>query len=552
MLKSVNVKVGIEKAPHRSLFKALGLNDKDLGKPLIAVVNSWNEVVPGHIHLNRIAEAVKQGIKEAGGTPLEFNTIAICDGIAMGHEGMRNPLPSRDLIADSVELMINAHCFDAMVCICSCDKIIPGMLMAACRLDIPAIFVTGGPMLPGNFKGEKIGLSNIFEAISAFKSGKMSLEDFKLIENCCCPTVGSCSGMYTANTMQCLTEALGLSLPYSATTPAIYAEKLRIARESGRMIISLLEKKITARKIVNRYSIENAIMVDMALGGSTNTVLHLIAIANEAEVELPIEKFDEISRKTPCLTSINPAGKHFVLDLHEAGGIPAIMKELSKNLHLKCLTVTGKTVGENIKNAKVLRRDVIRSVENPVYPEGGIAILKGSLAPEGAVVKQSAIHPSMLKFKGKAKVFNCEEDAVKAMIDGEIKEGSIIVIRYEGPKGGPGMREMLAATSTLRGLGLEFHVALITDGRFSGATAGPCIGHVSPEAAEGGPIAIVEDEDEIEIDIPARKLNLNISAKEVKKRLEEWVPPKPKVTKGYLYRYSKLVSSASKGATLKI
>ncbi len=552
MLKSVNVKVGIEKAPHRSLFKALGLNDKDLSKPLIAVVNSWNEVVPGHIHLNRIAEAVKQGVKEAGGTPLEFNTIAICDGIAMGHEGMRNPLPSRDLIADSVELMINAHCFDAMVCICSCDKIIPGMLMAACRLDIPAIFVTGGPMLPGNFKGEKIGLSNIFEAISAFKSGKISLEDFKLIENCCCPTVGSCSGMYTANTMQCLTEALGLSLPYSATTPAIYAEKLRIARESGRMIISLLEKKITARKIVNRYSIENAIMVDMALGGSTNTVLHLIAIANEAEVELPIEKFDEISRKTPCLTSINPAGKHFVLDLHEAGGIPAIMKELSKNLHLKCLTVTGKTVGENIKNAKVLRRDVIKSVENPVYPEGGIAILKGSLAPEGAVVKQSAIHPSMLKFKGKAKVFNCEEDAVKAMIDGEIKEGSTIVIRYEGPKGGPGMREMLAATSTLRGLGLEFNVALITDGRFSGATAGPCIGHVSPEAAEGGPIAIVEDEDEIEIDIPARKLNLNISAKEVKKRLEEWVPPKPKVTKGYLYRYSKLVSSASKGATLKI
>ena len=418
MLKSVNVKVGIEKAPHRSLFKALGLNDKDLSKPLIAVVNSWNEVVPGHVHLNRIAEAVKQGVKEAGGTPLEFNTIAICDGIAMGHEGMRNPLPSRDLIADSVELMINAHCFDAMVCICSCDKIIPGMLMAACRLDIPAIFVTGGPMLPGNFKGEKIGLSNIFEAISAFKSGKISLEDFKLIENCCCPTVGSCSGMYTANTMQCLTEALGLSLPYSATTPAIYAEKLRIARESGRMIISLLEKKITARKIVNRYSIENAIMVDMALGGSTNTVLHLIAIANEAEVELPIEKFDEISRKTPCLTSINPAGKHFVLDLHEAGGIPAIMKELSKNLHLKCLTVTGKTVGENIKNAKVLRRDVIKSVENPVYPEGGIAILKGSLAPEGAVVKQSAIHPSMLKFKGKAKVFNCEEDAVKAMIDG--------------------------------------------------------------------------------------------------------------------------------------
>ena len=552
MLKSVNVKVGIEKAPHRSLFKALGLNDKDLSKPLIAVVNSWNEVVPGHVHLNRIAEAVKQGVKEAGGTPLEFNTIAICDGIAMGHEGMRNPLPSRDLIADSVELMINAHCFDAMVCICSCDKIIPGMLMAACRLDIPAIFVTGGPMLPGNFKGEKIGLSNIFEAISAFKSGKISLEDFKLIENCCCPTVGSCSGMYTANTMQCLTEALGLSLPYSATTPAIYAEKLRIARDSGRMIISLLEKKITARKIVNRYSIENAIMVDMALGGSTNTVLHLIAIANEAEVELPIEKFDEISRKTPCLTSINPAGKHFVLDLHEAGGIPAIMKELSKNLHLKCLTVTGKTVGENIKNAKVLRRDVIKSVENPVYPEGGIAILKGSLAPEGAVVKQSAIHPSMLKFKGKAKVFNCEEDAVKAMIDGEIKEGSTIVIRYEGPKGGPGMREMLAATSTLRGLGLEFNVALITDGRFSGATAGPCIGHVSPEAAEGGPIAIVEDEDEIEIDIPARKLNLNISAKEVKKRLEEWVPPKPKVTKGYLYRYSKLVSSASKGATLKI
>lgn len=351
--------------------------------------------------------------------------------------------------------------------------------------------------------------------------------------------------------MQCITEALGLSLPYSATAPAISAEKLRIARESGRLIISLLNRKITARKIVNKYSIENAIMVDMALGGSTNTILHLTAIANEAEVDLPIEKFDEISRKTPCLTSLNPAGKYFVLDLHEAGGIPAIMKEISKNLYLKCLTVTGKTVEENIKDAKVLRREVINPVENPVYPEGGIAILKGNLAPEGAVVKQSAVHPSMLKFKGKAKVFNCEEEAVKAMVEGKVKEGSVVVIRYEGPKGGPGMREMLTATSTLKGLGLEFNVALITDGRFSGATAGPCIGHISPEAAEGGPIAIVEEDDNIEIDIPARKLNLDISAKEIEERLKEWVPPKPKVLKGYLYRYSKLVSSASKGAILK-
>ena len=550
-LRSETVRIGVERAPHRGLFKATGLNDEDLKKPLIAVVNSWNEIVPGHIHLNRLAEAVKEGIREAGGTPLEFNTIAICDGIAMAHSGMKNPLPSRDLIADSVELMINAHCFDAMVCVCSCDKIVPGMLMAACRLDLPTIFVTGGPMLPGWFRGKQVGFSHLFEYISAVKKGKISREELELLEKQACPGAGSCSGLYTANTMQCLTEALGMSLPYSGTMPAVYAEKVRLARDSGRRIIWLLEKNLTARKIMTEKAFENAITVDMALGGSTNTVLHLTAIAHEAEIELPLEKFDEISRRTPHLTDLNPAGPYFVKDLHEAGGIPALMKQVADHLHLDCLTVTGKTIGENIKNAEVLRDEVIRSPKNPVHPEGGIAILRGSLAPEGAVVKQSAVNPKVLRFTGKAKVYDCEEEAVEAIMRGEVSGGEVVVIRYEGPKGGPGMREMLSATATIKGLGLELDVALVTDGRFSGATTGPCIGHVSPEAAVGGPIAIVQEDDKIEIDIPARKLDLKISKDEITKRLEKWKPPKPKIEKGYLYRYFKMVGSASKGAVLK-
>ena len=549
-LRSETVRFGVERAVHRGLFKALGLGDRELEKPLIAVVNSWNEVVPGHIHLDRLARAVKEGVYEAGGTPLEFNTIGICDGIAMAHPGMMNSLPSRDLIADSIELMVNAHCFDAMVCVCGCDKIIPGMLMAACRLDIPTIFVTGGPMLPGWFKGEYVGLSQLYESISKVKTGKLSEAEFKTLEDNTFPCAGSCAGLYTANTMQCLTEAMGMSLPYCGTTPAVYAEKVRIARESGRRIVQLLKANLTARKIMTKKAFENAIMVDMALGGSTNTVLHLTAIAHEADIELPLEKFDELSRKIPHLTALNPAGPYYIKDLHEAGGIPALMKQISKHLHLDCITVTGKTVGENIKNAKVLREDVICSPEKPVHPEGGIAILKGSLAPEGAVVKQSAVDPKMLRFEGKAKVFDCEEDAIKAILKGKISDGDVVVIRYEGPKGGPGMREMLGATSTIKGLGLE-GVALITDGRFSGATRGPCIGHVSPEAMVGGPIAIVQEDDKIEINIPERKLNLKISSEEVSQRLKEWKPPKPKVEKGYLYRYMKIVDSASRGAILK-
>jgi len=547
--RSETVRVGVERTPHRGLFKAAGLSDEDLKKPLIAVVNSWNEIVPGHIHLNKLAEAVKGGIYEAGGTPLEFNTIAICDGIAMAHSGMRNSLPSRDLIADSVELMINAHCFDAMVCVCGCDKIIPGMLMAACRLNLPTIFVTGGPMLPGWFKGEWVGLSHLFEVVAAAEKGKISFDELKKLEDCACPGAGSCSGLYTANTMQCLTEALGMSLPYSGTTPAIHSDKVKMAKEAGRKIVWLLKNNITARKIMTKEAFENAIMVDMALGGSTNTILHLPAIAYEAEIELPLEKFDELSRKIPHLTNLNPAGPYYVKDLHEAGGIPALMKQISNHLHLNCLTVTGKTLGENIKDAVVYREEVIHSTENPIHKEGGIAILKGSLAPEGAVVKQSAVNPEMLKFTGTAKVYDCEEDAVKAIIEGKISDGDVVVIRYEGPKGGPGMREMLGATSAIKGLGLE-KVALITDGRFSGATRGPCIGHVSPEAMVGGPIAIVEDGDEIEINIPKRKLNLQVSKEEIAERLKKWKPPKPKIVKGYLSRYSKMVGSASKGATL--
>ena len=550
-LRSETVRVGVERAVHRGLLKASGLGDKELSKPLIAVVNSWNEIIPGHIHLDRLARAVKEGVFEAGGTPLEFNTIGICDGVAMAHEGMRNSLPSRDLIADSVELMINAHCFDAMVCVCGCDKIIPGMLMAACRLNLPTIFVTGGPMLPGWFKGECVALSQLYESVSKVKRGEMSEAEFKALEDSAFPGAGSCAGLYTANTMQCLTEAMGMSLPYCGTTPAVYAEKVRIARESGRRIVWLLKKRLTAKKIMTREAFENAIMVDMALGGSTNTVLHLTAIAQEAGIELPLEKFDELSRKIPHLTNLNPAGPYYIKDLHEAGGIPALMKQIQKHLHLNCLTVTGKTIGENIKDAEVLREEVIRPPDNPIHPEGGIAILKGSLAPEGAVVKQSAVDPKMLRFEGEAKVFDCEEDAIKAILDGKISDGDVVVIRYEGPKGGPGMREMLGATSTIKGLGLE-RVALITDGRFSGATRGPCVGHVSPEAMVGGPIAIVKDGDKIEINIPERRLDLKVSAEEVAERLKVWKPPKPKVRKGYLYRYTKMVGSASRGATLKI
>ncbi|WP_309492069.1 dihydroxy-acid dehydratase [Candidatus Hecatella orcuttiae] len=547
-LRSRKVVEGIERAAHRALFKAVGLMDEDLEKPLVAIANSWTEVVPGHQHLKGLAEAVKKGVVAAGGTPLEFNTIAICDGIAMGHEGMRNSLPSREIIADSLELAVNAHGFDALVCISSCDKIVPGMLMAMCRLNLPAIFVSGGAMLPGWYEGRSLSYSEMFESVSAAKAGAISEKILREMEACACPGPGSCAGMYTANTMQCLTEALGLTLPYGGTALAVSAERYRIAEEAGRQVMMLLQKDIVPRKIVTRKSLENAIMVDMALGGSTNTVLHLMAVAREAGLPLALDTFDRLSRKTPHLCDLNPAGPYYVKDLHEAGGIPAVMKELAPLLHLDCLTVTGRTVKENLKKARTRRRDVIRPLNRPVHREGGIAILKGNLAPEGAVVKQSAVVAEMLRWKGRAKVYDSEEDALTAILTGRIPPSSAVVIRYEGPKGGPGMREMLAATTAIKGMGLQSSVALLTDGRFSGATTGPCIGHISPEAAQGGPIAVIHDGDLIIIDIPRRRLEVRLKAGELKRRLKAWKPPKPKVAGGYLLRYSKMVGSAAEGA----
>ncbi len=550
-LRSDLVKVGVDRAPHRGLFKAMGLTDEDLSRPLIGVANSWNECVPGHIHLLRLGEAVKAGIRAAGGTPLQFNTIGICDGITMGHRGMHASLPSREIIANSVELMAEAYQFDGIVFVCSCDKIVPGMLMAACRLDLPSIFVTGGPMLPGCYRGRRIALNHLYEAISLVKTGKMTLKEFKEMEDSTFPGPGSCAGMYTANTMQCIVEALGLTLPYGATIPAVDAARVRLAEQAGRRIVQMVKEQLTARKIVNEKSLENAIRVDMALGGSTNTVLHLTAIAYEAGVSLPLERFDELSRSTPHLCEMNPAGPHFMVDLHYAGGIPALLAELSPLIHGECLTVTGKTVAENLKGVRVKNREVIKPLDAPVHPEGGIAVLKGSLAPLGAVVKQSAVRAEMLSFKGEAEVFDGEEEALKAIFKRpETLKGKVLVIRYEGPKGGPGMREMLAATAAVRGLGLETELALVTDGRFSGATAGPCIGHVSPEAAEAGPIGLVENGDPIEIDIPARRLDVKVGARKLRERRRRWRPPKPRFTRGYLAIYAKMVSSAAYGAVI--
>ena len=548
-MRSDTVKKGIERTPHRALFKAAGLRDEDLKKPLIAIANSWNEIVPGHLHLRSIADAVKDGVRSAGGTPLEFNTIAVCDGIAMSHEGMRYSLPSRELIADSIELMIQAHCFDAMVCVGSCDKIVPGMLMATCRLNIPTIFVTGGAMLPGCYKGQSINTSELFEKVAAVKAGELSIEELKEMEDVTCPGPGSCAGLYTANTMSCLTEALGMSLPGCGTALAVYSEKLRIAKASGKQIIFLLKNRLTPSKIINKKSIENAIRVDMSLGGSTNTVLHFLAIAREANLDLPLETFDMLSRTTPHLCDLFPAGRYYVKDLHEAGGVPAVMKELASLLNLNCLTVSGKTIKEIISGAQAIRRDVIRPLNDPIHKEGGIAILKGNLAPEGSVVKSAAVDPTMVRHEGPAKVFEREESAIKAIFEGRIVEGDVVVIRYEGPKGGPGMREMLGATAAIVGRGLGSSVALVTDGRFSGGSRGPCIGHVSPEAAEGGPIAIIRNGDIVQIDIPNRTLNVKLSDAEIKERLNKWrLQVKPKVTKGCLYRYIKEVESASKGA----
>lgn len=537
-MRSDEIKTGVERAPHRALLKALGLSDKDIAKPFIGIANSYNSIVPGHLHLNDIAELVKEGIVTAGATPFEFNTIGVCDGIAMGHEGMRYSLPSRELIADSVEVMVQAHRLDGLVMISNCDKITPGMLMAAARVDIPAIMVTGGAMKSGMFKGKKVGVSNVFEGMGRVFAKKMTPQELRDLEDAACPGCGSCNGMFTANTMACLTEAVGMSLPYCSTALARSAKKMRIAKNTGIKIVELVHKNFKPSQILTMKSFENAIVVDMALGGSTNSVLHLSSIANEAGLSLPLSIFDKISRRVPHLCSMVPSGPYDIEDLDIAGGLPALMNELSPFLSLDEDTVSGLSIRENLKNAKISNSKVIRSLDNPVHKAGGIAILTGNIAPRGAVVKTIAVSENMLKHTGPARVFDSEKDSVLAMKNREIQPGDVIVIRYEGPKGGPGMPEMLVPTATISGMGLSESVALITDGRFSGATRGPCIGHVEPEAAEGGPIAVIKDGDIITIDIPNRLLKLELTAQEIAKRLETWKPKPPRVTKGYLSRYS--------------
>ena len=551
-MRSDIMKKGLERAPHRSLFKALGLTDKEIEQPMIGIANSANEVIPGHLHLHQLSEGVKAGIRMAGGTPLEFYTIGVCDGIIMGHEGMKYSLSSRELIADSIESMAMAYPFDGLVLIPNCDKIVPGMLMAAARLNIPTILISGGPMLAGEFQGKEIDLIKVFEYIGKVKIGEMTLDDLKEAEGCACPGVGSCSGMFTANSMNCLSEVLGMALPYNGTIPAVFADRIRLAKESGIKIMELIKQDLRPSKILTQKAFENAITVDMAFGGSTNTSLHLPAISREAGIELSLRTFNEISEKTPHLCNMSPGGPHHLQDLHEAGGIPALMLELCRGglIHQDALTVTGQSIGENINGKEIRNPEVIRPIERPYHPTGGLAVLFGNLAPEGAVVKRSAVDDAMLKHQGPARVFNSEEDAIKVILDGKIKKGEVVVIRYEGPKGGPGMREMLAPTSAIVGIGRDRDVALLTDGRFSGGSRGAAIGHISPEAAEGGPIAAVQDGDQIEIDIPDKKLNLLISDKELKKRLSGWKPPK-KQLKGYLKRYARLVQSAHTGATLE-
>jgi dihydroxy-acid dehydratase len=553
-MRSSIIKEGPECAPKRSLLKASGVIDSEMQKPFIAVVNSWNDIIPGHIHLNKLSEAVKAGIRNAGGIPFEFHTIGICDGIAMGHEGMKYSLPSREVIEDTIELMVKAHQFDGMVLIPTCDKIVPGHIMAAGRLDIPSIVVTGGPMLPGYVDDEYTDFISVSEGVGAHRVGRLTDDELKRLENLSCTGAGSCAGMFTANTMACMTEAFGLSLPNCATAHAVDAKKARIAKESGERIVEMVRENLTPRKIVNRKSLENAIMVDMAIGGSTNTTLHLPAIAHEFGIELPLDTFDELSRVTPHLISLRPGGSNFMLHFDRAGGVQAVMQRLSPKLHLEQLTVTGKTVGENLKELDIanpkLNREIIATLENPIHAQGGIAVLKGSFAPDGSVIKQTAVDPKMYHYTGPARVYDCEDDAMKSILEGQVKPGEVVIIRYEGPKGGPGMREMLAATAALGGMGLLESVALITDGRFSGGTRGLCIGHVSPEASEGGPIALVKEGDIIEINISERILDLKVSEEELKKRKAAFIPLKKEVT-GYLSRYQRAVHSANTGGILE-
>ncbi len=553
-MKSDAVKKGIQQAPHRSLFNALGMTSEEMRRPLVGIVNSYNEIVPGHMNLDKITQAVKLGVAMAGGVPVEFPAIAVCDGIAMGHEGMKYSLVTRDLIADSTECMAKAHQFDALVMIPNCDKNVPGLLMAAARVNVPTIFVSGGPMLAGHLKGRKRSLSSMFEAVGEHAAGKMTDEDVLEYEEKVCPTCGSCSGMYTANSMNCLTEVLGMGLRGNGTIPAVYSARLRLAKMAGMQVMELLRNNIRPRDIMTEKAFMNALTVDMALGCSTNSMLHLPAIAHECGIELNVDIANEVSERTPNLCHLAPAGPTYMEDLNEAGGVYAVMNELTKKdlLNLDCLTVTGKTVGENISGARNLNPEVIRPIDHPYSETGGLAALKGNLAPDSGIVKRSAVVPEMMVHEGPARVFDCEEDAIEAILGGKIVAGDVVVIRYEGPKGGPGMREMLNPTSAIAGMGLGSSVALITDGRFSGASRGASIGHVSPEAAVGGPIALVEEGDIIRINIPEHKLELAVSDEELARRKAAWVPREPKITTGYLARYAALVTSGNRGAVLEV
>ena len=553
-MNSDHVKKGMQQAPHRSLFNALGYTNEEMERPLVGIVSSYNEIVPGHMNLDKITQAVKMGVAMAGGTPVVFPAIAVCDGIAMGHTGMKYSLVTRELIADSTECMAKAHQFDALVMIPNCDKNVPGLLMAAARINVPTVFVSGGPMLAGHVDGRKRSLSSMFEAVGAYEAGKMTAEKVEEYVNKVCPTCGSCSGMYTANSMNCMTEVLGMGLQGNGTIPAVYSERIRLAKHAGMKVMELLKNNVRPSDIMTKKAFLNCLTVDMALGCSTNTMLHLPAIAHEAGVELNMDIANEISAKTPNLCHLAPAGPTYMEDLNEAGGVYAVMNELSKKglLYEDQITVTGKTVGENIKDVRNLNPEVIRPIDNPYMAQGGIAVLKGNIAPDTGIVKQSAVVPEMMVHEGPARVFDCEEDAIKAIKGGDIVPGDVVVIRYEGPKGGPGMREMLNPTSAIAGMGLGDSVALITDGRFSGASRGASIGHVSPEAAVGGPIALIEEGDIIKIDIPNNSLNVDVTDEELAKRKEKWQPREPKITDGYLRRYAALVTSGNRGAVLDV
>ena len=552
-MRSDLMKKGLEKAPHRSLFKAMGYTDEEIRRPLVGIANSANEIIPGHIHLHKIVEAVKAGVRMAGGTPVEFCTIGVCDGIAMNHEGMKYSLASRELIADSIEVMATAHPFDALVLVPNCDKIVPGMLMAAMRLNLPSIVISGGPMLAGKFEGKAVDLIGVFEGVGRVARGEWTEARLKDMEECACPGCGSCAGMFTANSMNCLSEALGLALPGNGTIPAVMAARIRLAKTAGMKIMELWKKNIRARDIATLKAFKNAMAVDMALGCSTNTVLHIPAIAHEAKIGLHLDLFNTISDKTPHLCFLSPAGPHHLQDLDAAGGVPAVMVELAKlgEIDKTVMTATGKTLGQNLKGVKVKDYGVIRSIHDPYHQEGGLAILRGNLAPGGAVVKQSAVAPEMMVNEGTAIVFESEEETMEAILKGKVKPGHVVVVRYEGPKGGPGMQEMLSPTAAIVGMGLDKEVALITDGRFSGGSRGAAIGHVSPEAAEGGLIALIKNGDRIAINIPKKKLTLLVSQEEIIKRKKNWKPPKPKITFGYAARYAQMVTSAGTGAVFK-